>query len=251
MIEEKDILFVTTSHDKFLLKKQQKILSKLFPSSNKIVVEEGQWPYKWFNWIPLVKGREERYFIHLDVDFFITSKEETMESVREIEKNDYSLYGISDGYDPFRGANPIALNSYYMVGKISDIEELNINLNTLHFSLTESGWKNNLNLYYKDKYLENFRYPHDIREDRKNPNYYYSQEPYYIIFWMLLEKRKKIGYLYPKFDERFKSSNPKINKNSPDIGIHMWYSREWRGDMDVFGMKNNERYKKVFEYLSI
>jgi hypothetical protein len=246
MIEESDIVFVTTSNDDFLLNKQQKILSELFPGSDRIVVKEGSWPYKWFKWIPLMKDRSEKYFIHLDIDFFVTSREEVIRSVEELEKNNYSLYGVSDGYDPYRGANPVALNSYYMVGKISDINELNLNPNFLYFSLYEGGWKNNLNLYFKEEYLKTFNYPHEIQENRKNPNYYYSQEPYYIIFWMLLEKGKKIGYLYSKFDERFKSSNPRIDENSPDIGIHMWYSREWRSETDVFGMKNNERYFKLF-----
>ena len=250
MIDEKEIVFVTTSCDDFLLKKQQEIITKLFPNSDKIVVTEGSWPHKWFNWIPLMKERTEKYFIHLDIDFFITSKEEVMRSVQVLESNNFSLYGVSDGYDPYRISNPVALNSYYMVGNVSDLNGLNFNPNILNFSLDSDAWKNNLNLYFKESYLNTFSYPHEIREESKPTFHRYNQEPYYILFWIMLNRGKKIGYLDSRFDDRFKSSNPRIDKNSDDIGIHMWYSRSWQSEVEIKGMKNIDRYKKIMEYLS-
>ena len=71
-----------------------------------------------------------------------------------------------------------------------------------------------------------------------------------MILWMLIERGKKFYYLYPHFDERFKSTNPRISKDSPDIAVHMWYTRFWSSDMDVHGMPNSARYEKVEEYLN-
>jgi hypothetical protein len=65
----------------------------------------------------------------------------------------------------------------------------------------------------------------------------------------LREEGKKFYYLYPQFDERFKSTNPRIDSNSGDIAIHMWYARTWESPMDVHGMPNVERYRRLEEYL--
>jgi hypothetical protein len=256
MISETDIVFVTTSSDDFLLEKQQKNLSEFFPNSDRILVREGsEWPYKWFDWIPLMKQRKEKYFIHLDIDFFITSKQEVLRSVHMLEENKYSLYGISDGYDAYRSGNPMALNSFYMVGNVSDLNELNFNPSILRLhEESDYLWKNNLNFYFKKEYLGRFIYPHRVSEKRKKEaKVYYdcNNEPYYILFWMMLNRNKTIGYLDSRFDDRFKSSNPRIDEHSEDIGIHMWYSRCWQTNLDVFGMNNKERYEKVLGHLQL
>lgn len=30
----------------------------------------------------------------------------------------------------------------------------------------------------------------------------------------------------------------------------MWYTRQWNSEMDVFGMKNIDRYNKIEKYLN-
>jgi hypothetical protein len=85
-------------------------------------------------------------------------------------------------------------------------------------------------------------------ENGENPSY--EQEPYYALLWKLKEAGKKFYYLYPHFDERFKSTNPRIDSGSKDIAIHMWYTRFWESPMDVHGMPNHERYRKVEQYLN-
>ena len=66
-----------------------------------------------------------------------------------------------------------------------------------------------------------------------------------MILWMLKEQGRRFNYLYPHFDGRFKSTNPRIEKNSEDLGIHMWYARQWNSDFDVHGMSNRLRYTEV------
>jgi hypothetical protein len=59
----------------------------------------------------------------------------------------------------------------------------------------------------------------------------------------------KFDYLYPHFDERFKSTNPRLKEDSIDIGIHMWYTRQWNTDMDVWGLPNIKRYELVEKFI--
>ena len=60
----------------------------------------------------------------------------------------------------------------------------------------------------------------------------------------------KFDYLFPHFDNFYKSTNPRISENSEDIGIHMWYLRNWNESFDVCGEQNYIRYEKIEKYLN-
>ena len=98
-----------------------------------------------------------------------------------------------------------------------------------------------MNLKFQDRYLNK------IIPDGSNLKF--EQEPYYAFMWSMKEAGARFGYLYPHFDDRFKSTNPRISENSKDIGIHMWYTRNWNSDMDVWGLPNNKRYELIEEHL--
>ena len=153
---------------------------------------------------------------------------------------DYDLVGIPDGGHSYRGANPIAINTFLMIGRIDIVKK--INLSNIKFGYDQNnGWINNMNLKFQDRYLNK------IIPDGSNLKF--EQEPYYAFMWSMKEAGARFGYLYPHFDDRFKSTNPRISENSKDIGIHMWYTRNWNSDMDVWGLPNNKRYELIEEHL--
>jgi hypothetical protein len=39
--------------------------------------------------------------------------------------------------------------------------------------------------------------------------------------------------IYFVHNDRFKSANPRIEEDWNDIGIHMWFTRQWNSQMDV------------------
>lgn len=250
MIEEKDIVFVTTTLYTKWLKYQSDIIKKLFPNSEHIIVDgRGNWPNSWFYWIDYVKKSDKKYYIHIDEDFFITSKDELMKTIELMEIKNIDLIGCSDGYHHFRGANPVAINTFLMIGRVDDIKKINIELKSLKYEYVFNGkdqfWINNKNIIFKDKYKDDFEYNHKIQGGKN----YIDYEPYYSFLWTMKEIGCKFDYLYPYFDEMFKSTNPRINENSLDIGIHMWYTRQWNNNFDVWGLPNNERYQLVEKLL--
>jgi hypothetical protein len=161
-----------------------------------------------------------------------------------MEESDIDLLGCPDGYHKYRGANPVAINTFLMIGKVDKLK--NINLNNIKFAYTERGWINNLGLLFKDDYKIDFNYKFEKNGDGK---FYFEQEPYYAFMWYMKEIGCKFDYLYPYFDDRFKSTNPRLDDKSQDIGIHMWYTRQWNQPMDVWGMPNSERYNLIEKYL--
>jgi hypothetical protein len=247
MISEKDIVFVTTTLYTKWLGYQSNIIKNLFPDSEHIIVDgSSKWPISWFYWINEVKNSKSKYFIHIDEDFFITDKSELIKVLEKMESEDLDLVGCPDGYQHYRGANPIALNTFLMFGRVSKLKD--IVLDDIRFSYNnEKGWINNYDIMYKDDYKKDFTYRFT---KQGGDNFKFEQEPYYAFHWTMKELGCKFDYLFPFFDDRFKSTNPRIEEDSNDIGIHMWFTRQWNSQMDVHGLTNIERYEKVEKYLN-
>lgn len=241
-----DIVFVTTSCLTKWLNYQTKIIKKFFPDTKHLIFNGQQnWPYPWFYWINEIKKSDSKYFIHIDEDFFITDRDEFLKVIEKMEDEEIDLMGPPDGYHHYRSANPVAMNSFLMYGRVDKVKQ--INLNGIQFAFNQEGWINNLGLKYKEEYSKDFNY-----RFTKNggSNFEFQQEPYYAFMWAMKEAGCKFDYLYPHFDERFKSTNPRIEEDSPDIGIHMWYVRQWNSNMDVWGLPNIERYQKIENLLN-
>lgn len=240
---EENIVFVTTTLYTKWLDYQQKIIKNLFPKSEIIIIDgRKNWPNSWFYWIDEAKKSDKKYYIHIDEDFFITSKDELLKAVSKLENNECDLLGCSDGYHHYRGANPVALNTFLMIGRINDIKKIDKDLKSSIYSYNILGWSNIFNLKFKEDYKKDFNYKF---KQQGGSNFNYEQEPYYAFLWQMKELGCRFDYLYPYFDDRFKSTNPRLEEDSNDIGIHMWYSRDWNSKMDVLGMPNFERYNLV------
>jgi len=246
---DKDIVFITTTLHSKWLDYQKDIIKNLFPESKHLIINGRQnWPYAWFYWIDEIKKIPCKWFVHIDEDCFIEDKEELIRLIQKMEDEGYSLSAVSDGFHHYRGANGTAINSFLMVGKKEDLMKLSFDYKDIEFSFDGKGWKNNKNINFDPtKHTHEFTYPHEKMENGEDSSY--EQEPYYALLWKLREDGKKFYYLYPKFDEKFKSTNPRIDKDSKDIAIHMWYTRNWSSHMEVHGLPNVERYKMIEDYL--
>ena len=250
---EKDIVFVTTTLYTKWLDYQSKIISKLFPDSQHIIIDgKLNWPNSWFCWIDEIKKSDKKYYIHIDEDFFITDKSELLNAITKVESGKCDIIGCPDGYHHYRGANPIAINSFLMIGKVDDVKRCKYDFNNIKFGMTSHdngktySWTNNFNLIFSDRYKDDFDYKYQING---GSNFINNQEPYYAFLWAMKEIGCKFDYLYPHFNSVFKSTNPRLDESSNDIGIHMWYTRQWNTTMDVHGLPNNERYNLVEKHI--
>ena len=248
-LKDQDILFVTTTVFSKWLDYQKRCIKKLFPDSEIMTVDGTKdWPYAWFFWLENLKDRKEKWFVHIDEDCFLTNRQELERLINIMEEKNFTLSAVSDAYHHYRGANPVAINSFFMVGKTDHFQALDFTLGGIKFWHENNGWRNSLGILYDEKkHRKDFEYPHEKIGNGENCNY--EQEPYYMILWMLKEAGRKFNYLYPYFDERFMSTNPRISKNSPDLGIHMWYTRTWESPSPIHGIPNALRYYRIEDHL--
>ena len=248
MIKESDIIFVTTSLSTKWIHHQQKILKDNFPESSFIVISgTDKWPNSWFYWVDEIKKSSAKWYIHLDEDCFIENKDEVIRLLQKMEDENIGISAISEAYCHFRGNNPVAFNSFFLAGRVKDLQGINIDFRSVSFSHDGNNWSNSMGIKFKEEYLEDFEYVHEKAWPYDNIKS--EAEPYYLFCWLMKEKKIKFYYLYPYFDDRFKSTNPRIEKDSPDIAIHMWYTRMWGSPMDVHALPNHERYERLESYL--
>lgn len=252
MIEDKDIVFVTTTLYTECLDLQQKLIENHFPGSERRVIDGSdlsRWPNSFFYWIEEVKKSAARYFVHIDEDCFVVSREEILNAISMLAR--YDIVGCPDGYHPARQANPIAINPFLMIGNSSAIKEMDIDLSRLSYKL-EMGrqgyaWSNSAGLKFKHSYKDDFFYPHRTIGDFMFVD---GKEPYYALFWHLKDRGCRFGYLYPRFDEILKSTNPSISEGSADMAIHMWESRNMDSDKRFFGETAQERFSRIKSFIT-
>lgn len=245
---EQDLLFITTSLDTKWLRYQQAAIEKYFPTSKRIVIPGTKnWPYAWFEWITLIKQHSNyKYFIHIDEDCFIVNPAGIYEMIEKMEKERAVVCGVPDGGNEWRRNNPIAINSFLMVGKIEEINKVDFELDTLELKWEDEKkeWVNN-----KSAYLQNKSNTPDTY--RTTTAFSFNNfEPYYYFFSRLQQQEYAFSYIYPAFDKKLKSTNPRIHAASEDIAIHMWLTRKWNSDILVFGAPNYWRYMQLEHLLA-
>ena len=251
-MEERDIVFATTTLFSDCLEVQKNIIKNMFPNSQHILIDGRdtvKWPNSMFYWINLVKETDAKYFILIDEDCFLTDKEEILKTIFLLDE--YDFIGCPDGYHPARTANPIVINPFLLFGRIDKLKMCQYDMSSLKyrtkFTYNNYWWQNSENIKYKHIYKSNFKYDHPIIGDYTFDD---GKEPYYFLFWHLLDLGMKFGYLFPHFDKELKSTNPKINEDSNEMAIHIWESRNMNNDNTLFGTTANERFKKVLKYLN-
>lgn len=235
-LNDSDILFITTSRYTPWLEWCQKSVKKFFPNSEHLIIDGTQnWPNIWFEWIYRLPNYSAKYFIMIDEDCFLLQREGVLEAVAKLITQNATLAGVHDCYFTWRGFNEVALNPFFMIG--DRVKLLNVITSIPHYRT----------LRFNQKYFQTANYEWPIK-DRQRIAYEY--EPFYCLYWAVLEASQKLLYLYPADDYGFSNQDNKlpatcvrVTPDSPNIALHMWYSRQWNDH------QNAVRYEKLLKYL--
>lgn len=219
------ITFFTTSTGSDIQQTQSECIKKLFPESQHILVDGRRgWFMVWYEWIIRAKSIESDWYVHIDEDCFITSRQEIDNLIQYMVDNNYDIAGPPDGHHEYRSGNHMAFNSFFMIMNKKCID----------------AWIYRKNIpQFKKEWIEEYAYP-----KTNHSHYEYNMEfgssgkplrtiwkpetePYYDFMWVLKDKGIKFYYLQPNFDKEFQTTNL-LN----DTIYHMWHQRE-RWSMNI------------------
>ena len=240
------ITFFTTSTFSDIQETQSDCIRKFFPESNHIKFDGRKgWFMVWYDWLNFAKNFQSDWYIHLDEDCFITSREEILNQIQYMIDNNYDIAGPPDGYFEYRSGNHMAFNSFFMIMNRRCIDTWHTRTNVPQF---------------KKEWIEEYPY-----EKRNHSHYEYNMEfgssgkpigsiwkpetePYYDFMWVLKEGGMKFNYLEPVFGEEFQTTNLLNNTI-----IHMWHQRERFVDgivSPIHKMSNKSRFDGVLEKIN-
>jgi len=238
-LKDSDILFITTSRFTPWLQWTIKSVTQFFPTSEHLIIDGTKdWPNVWFEWINQLKAKKytQKYFVMLDEDCFILQRKGVEDILLKMTHENATLAGVHDCYLTWRGFNEVALNPFFMTGEIEKLLEV------------VNQFPNFRNFRFKEAYFETAKYEWPIKDRQKIA---YEYEPFYCLFWAVLEAHHKLMYLFPFDNYKFANQDNKLPATcvrvTPDISnvaLHMWYSRQWND------AQNAVRYQKLEQHLS-
>jgi hypothetical protein len=235
MIRDEDILFVTTSMHTKWQSYSSACVKHFFPESKHLIIDGRKgWPRIWFKWTDEVQKYDTKYVIHIDEDCFLQSRQEVINIIDKLEQTNSCLAGVPDAHFALRGFNEVALNAFFMVGDLKKLKKI----------FSNKKWRNSR---FNKKWISEVKYDYKVSTKARNTTY----EPYYVIFWAILNANEKLLYLYPHDDfqfanqeNRIPATTVKLLPNTSNICTHMWYLRQWKNRDHI------NRYNKIERFLN-
>lgn len=213
------IKFFTNSTHSDIQEVQSNCIKKFFPECKQHLIDgRVGWFLTWYKWLDDFKDDDSEWFIHVDEDCFITSREEIIKTIEKMQTEGYDIAGPPDGHCSYRGANHMALNQFFMIVNKKCIDT----------------WNNRTDIpQFKEEWIEEYPF-----EKTGGSHYEYNMEfgssgkplgeiwkpftePYYDFMWVLKEAGCKFLYLEPLFDKEFQTTNL-MNGTI----YHMWHQRD-------------------------
>jgi hypothetical protein len=234
-LRDDEIVFVTNTRYTPWLERSQAAIEAEFPASRRILVDGRKgWPKVWFRWMRRVRWARERWVCLVDEDCFLCDRAALASIVQAMESSGAAIAGVPDHFYVPRSFNELAMNPFFLLVDRRRMREATKRVR---------GWRK---LRLREEWFERARYSWGPEVRREAVEY----EPFYPFFWLFYEAGMETLYLFPHEDYRFANeqgrfpaTTVRLDATSPDVCIHLWYSREWLSD------DHRERYARAGRWL--
>lgn len=240
------IKFFTNSTHSDIQEIQSYCIKKHFPECEHHIIDgRVGWFLTWYKWLYDFKYETDiDYYIHVDEDCFINSREEILNTIDKMYREGYDIAGPPDGHHEYRSSNHMAINQFFMIVSKKCIDV----------------WHNRKNIpQFKKEWIEPYQF------DIKNTSHYEydmewgssgkplgliwkpDTEPYYDFMWVLKDNGINFLYLEPVFGEELQTTNLLDNTI-----IHMWHQRErWSNGIvsTLHKMSNKSRFDEMIKII--
>ncbi|HOO21851.1 MAG TPA: hypothetical protein PL011_10740, partial [Kiritimatiellia bacterium] len=189
------------------------------------------------NWHPLdflepALAEDSDYVVHIDEDAFLLDPEQLSRLVAEMSRDpELAAAGVPDGGTPYRHHNPYACNLFFAVFKTAVLRET---------IARRSDWKS---LRFDPAWTRRLRRPPPSVADAALDDF----EPYYPLFWLILEQGFQIRYLSSSLVPDCLASQVVVGDAPQPMVLHGWHLRKWFSqDVDPdMGISPAEKYRRI------
>ena len=209
------VLAVTTSMGTKWEAYSQTMLKTVIPEWERVIVD-GRKVWSPTLFIKHIIHKDVDYVFHVDEDCFVESRDALRDLVLFLNENPQVVAaGIPDGGHYYRDHNPAALNLFFVIFR----------MDALRKAWNEKNrWSE---IEFREEFKENvLKQCSDLDKSRIQWD---EAEPYYPLFWSLLNAGGK--FLYLEHSLHPKRWSTQIRMPSGEIlAEHLWYLRQWFSD---------------------
>jgi hypothetical protein len=161
----------------------------------------------------ILAGTDADWVVNIDEHAFLIDPKGVLDLIAYMDANGIAACGMPDGgVVPIRRHNPVACNAYFNV----------LDLRKVRTAWTD--WPAVLGSRHRQEYERNVP-PWASRSERTFDDF----EPYYCVFFSLLDAGERILYLDAETWRDGTSTLLKDHRDKPLL-LHAWYARKWSSD---------------------
>lgn len=230
------ILFVTSSfHTRWEAYSQAFVRASGL--AHRVLLLDGRANWHPLNFVEPALAVDSDYIVHIDEDAFLLDPAPLSALLAEMEADPaIAAAGVPDGGTPFRRHNPYACNLFFAVFKTSALREA---------LARRPDWRS---LRFDPALTRHLRKPPPISDAAALDDF----EPYYPLFWLLLEQGLQIRYLPSSLHPDLLGSEVLGGEDSRPMVFHAWHLRKWFScEIDPeMGISPAEKYRRIGRMLN-
>lgn len=230
------LLFVTSSF-RTRWEAYSQALIRASGLAHRILVVDGRSRWHPLNFVEASLEFESDYIVHVDEDAFLLDPGQLSALIAELQADPKAaVAGVPDGSTPYRSHNPYACNLFFAVFKTAALRES---------IRRRPDWRS---LRFDPAFIRHLSRPPATTGACALDDF----EPYYPIFWLLLDQGWHIRYLPSSFRGDSLGSEVALPGARRPMVWHAWHLRKWfsREPDPEIGMSPAEKYKQIGSHLN-
>lgn len=205
--------------------------------AHRVLLLDGRSNWHPLNFVAPALAADSDFIVHMDEDAFLLDPGQLDRLLAEMQADpEIAAAGVPDGGTPYRRHNPYACNLFFTVFQTALLRKL---------MERKPDWRS---LRFDPAFTRHLRPPPPLSGTVEPDEF----EPYYPLFWLILEQGLQIRYLSSSLDPQSMASQVFCGDESRPMVLHGWHLRKWFSrDVDPeIGLSPAEKYKKLGKMLN-
>lgn len=200
--------------------------------AHRILLLDGRSNWHPLNFLEPALAVDSDFIVHIDEDAFLLDPGQLNRLLADMQADpEIAAAGVPDGGTPYRRHNPYACNLFFSVFRTSLLRKL---------VARKPDWRS---LRFDPAFTLHLRRLPPVSGTVELDDF----EPYYPLFWLILEGDCQIRYLASSLEPDCLASRVTVGDAQQPMVLHGWHLRKWFSrDVDPdMGISPAEKYRRI------